>query len=266
MSEEKDKKTRKVNLKPEPPKILAKDTPIDLPALLEPDNTGKPVSTEYDAKNVLPSPSKPSPLLEPPLRPYSGGFNRDGFGDGDIPPVGSEPHYPDMTAPESVQTGLQTGTGMSEPEPPPIPNNQPMIWPLVVEDMEDRNLAGVEKYGVGLQAFNGRKPLKDAYQEILDLAVYIRQRIYEEENAYSFGGMLDAVGENITMWQSIWKGMSERTRLTVLLEGVANESITEEMLKSLIIKNGHKGKATSGEVKAWLIEFAFQIKAIKGTL
>lgn len=38
---------------------------------------------------------------------------------------------------------------------------------------------GRSKYGTPLQANNGRDPLVDAYQESLDLCVYLRQAIAE---------------------------------------------------------------------------------------
>ena len=40
---------------------------------------------------------------------------------------------------------------------------------------------GIEKYGTVLQPNNGRNALVDAYQEALDLAVYLRQRIEEDK-------------------------------------------------------------------------------------
>jgi len=40
---------------------------------------------------------------------------------------------------------------------------------------------GKERYGTRLQPFNGRDPFIDAYQEVLDLAVYLRQAIYERD-------------------------------------------------------------------------------------
>jgi hypothetical protein len=69
--------------------------------------------------------------------------------------------------------------GLSRAEPPPIPNDSPAIADLVIADMLDRKAAGIAKYGVALQAGNGRRPLIDAYQEALDLTVYLRQAIAE---------------------------------------------------------------------------------------
>lgn len=65
-------------------------------------------------------------------------------------------------------------------QPDPIPNTSTPVWELVIEDMKDRDLKGRRAYGTPLQAFNGRDPLWDAYEEILDTAVYLRQAIEEK--------------------------------------------------------------------------------------
>ena len=61
---------------------------------------------------------------------------------------------------------------------PPQPSTGD-VWLLVLKDMEERRLHGIEKYGVPVQPHNGRDPLVDAYQEALDLCVYLRQAIEE---------------------------------------------------------------------------------------
>lgn len=63
----------------------------------------------------------------------------------------------------------------------PVANEHPAVWPLVVEDMTARDAEGRRKYGVPLQPHNGRDVLVDAYQEALDLCVYLRQAIYERD-------------------------------------------------------------------------------------
>lgn len=70
---------------------------------------------------------------------------------------------------------------MSKPEPPPVVNKHPAVWDLVIRDMKDRDESGLAKYGTRLQPHNGRNALVDAYQEVLDLAVYLRQKIYEQD-------------------------------------------------------------------------------------
>lgn len=93
--------------------------------------------------------------------------------------------------------------GHLEPEPSPQPNGKPSVWEAVIEDtkrfysmfsclgnydrridgllsdMKLRDKQGREKYGTPLQPFNGRNALRDAYQEALDLCVYLKQKIIE---------------------------------------------------------------------------------------
>ena len=64
------------------------------------------------------------------------------------------------------------------PQPAPHRGKRP-IWELVIADMAERNKFGIDKYGEPLMSFNGRNALVDAYQEVLDLAVYLRQQIEE---------------------------------------------------------------------------------------
>ncbi len=68
---------------------------------------------------------------------------------------------------------------LNTPEPNPVLNESTPIWDLVILDMKARDNEGRKKYGTPLQAHNGRRPLVDAYQETLDLAVYIRQELEE---------------------------------------------------------------------------------------
>jgi hypothetical protein len=69
--------------------------------------------------------------------------------------------------------------GLNDPQPPSRPGAGAAIWDLVVEDIRARDAGGEKKYGRRLQAFNGRDCLVDAYQEALDLTVYLRQAIEE---------------------------------------------------------------------------------------
>lgn len=68
----------------------------------------------------------------------------------------------------------------AEKEPAPMPNEKPFIQDLVLKDIEARKAYGLKKYGTLLQPDNGRDALMDAYQEALDLVVYMRQKLYEE--------------------------------------------------------------------------------------
>lgn len=72
-------------------------------------------------------------------------------------------------------------TNLNREEPPPVKNDLPAVWDLVIADMKERDFEASEKYGTRLQPHNGRNALRDAYQEALDLVVYLRQAIYEIE-------------------------------------------------------------------------------------
>lgn len=62
----------------------------------------------------------------------------------------------------------------------PIPNDLKSCQDMVIEDIEGRKALGLNKYGTLLQPFNGRSFLQDAYEEVLDLAVYLRGALEEE--------------------------------------------------------------------------------------
>ncbi len=62
----------------------------------------------------------------------------------------------------------------------PVPNNLPPVKDMVIADLQARAEVGLVSYGVYLQPHNGRDPLIDAYQEALDLAMYLRQTLYEK--------------------------------------------------------------------------------------
>ena len=66
-------------------------------------------------------------------------------------------------------------------QPPPTPASGPAIADLVREDISGRDRLGVQRYGERLRAGNGRDALRDAYEEALDLAMYLRQLIEERE-------------------------------------------------------------------------------------
>ena len=86
---------------------------------------------------------------------------------------------------------------LSIPEPAPIPNDNPSIHDLVVEDLKkdtyivltkdilDRKDFGLKKYGVPLQQSNSRNPLRDAFQEVLDAICYTKIETIETDSMES---------------------------------------------------------------------------------
>lgn len=66
-------------------------------------------------------------------------------------------------------------------QPPPVANGNPAVWDLVIAEMTARDRVGRERYGVPLQAFNGRDQLRDAFEEALDLCVYLRAALFDRD-------------------------------------------------------------------------------------
>lgn len=72
-----------------------------------------------------------------------------------------------------------TTPDLSTEQEMPVRNDSPSIQGMVRADLETREAIGVERYGTALQPNNGRDALRDAYEEALDLACYLRQAIAE---------------------------------------------------------------------------------------
>ena len=66
----------------------------------------------------------------------------------------------------------------SKYEPDPVYGEE-RVLDLVITDLNTRAATGYKKYGTYLMTHNGRSALMDAYQEALDLVMYLRQLITE---------------------------------------------------------------------------------------
>lgn len=55
------------------------------------------------------------------------------------------------------------------------------VFAMVRADLDERERIGYATYGGPLRTFNGRNALRDAYEEALDQAMYLRQAIDERE-------------------------------------------------------------------------------------
>ena len=65
-------------------------------------------------------------------------------------------------------------------EPSPTGEGK-FVIPYVINDMNARSEMGERKYGTKLRINNGRDSLMDAYQEALDLVMYLKQAIMDRE-------------------------------------------------------------------------------------
>lgn len=68
----------------------------------------------------------------------------------------------------------------NEEQSRPVPGTV-RVLDYVIVDLVERAETGKQKYGTYLEANNGRDALWDAYQEALDLAMYLRQELLERE-------------------------------------------------------------------------------------
>lgn len=68
---------------------------------------------------------------------------------------------------------------LNSEQPMPAAGDAPSVQGLVRTDLETREWIGIQRYGTPLQPHNGRDALRDAYEEALDLACYLRQAIEE---------------------------------------------------------------------------------------
>jgi hypothetical protein len=80
---------------------------------------------------------------------------------------------------EANRQPAQANASHPTTQPAPTPNDSTPIADLVIDDLLERKRIGIERYSVPLQAHNGRDALIDAYEEILDLTIYLRQVIEE---------------------------------------------------------------------------------------
>lgn len=78
------------------------------------------------------------------------------------------------------------------------------VLPHVMADMAARIAKGADQYGEPLTTFNGRDALQDAYEEALDLALYLKQAIMERE-ASTYPVVLCGK-ENLKVQCHIWPG------------------------------------------------------------
>ena len=95
--------------------------------------------------------------------------------------MASEDYYKTTYSGMGIEESSNASVNYSAPEPEPN-DSKGDVWKLVIGDMIDRRSSGITKYGKPLQTHNGRNSLVDAYQEILDAAVYLRQKIQEDKD------------------------------------------------------------------------------------
>lgn len=89
----------------------------------------------------------------------------------------TEPEQPE----QPVEPARTPGSTAVADQPAPVDQGRPAAHDLVAADLAERKAFGLAKYGVTLQAGNGRDTLQDVYEELLDAVCYIRTLIEERK-------------------------------------------------------------------------------------
>lgn len=100
------------------------------------------------------------------------------------------------------------------------------IGNVIASDLRERDRIGRETYGVSLMSHNGREPLVDLYEELLDSLVYSVQHDIESGRSMK----------------------SDRTaQIMVLLKGVATELLYETGKGGMLAGRPEQPLPTNGE-------------------
>lgn len=71
--------------------------------------------------------------------------------------------------------------GRKQPKPTTSEESK-VVLKMVASDLADRAQVGLAEYGTYLETHNGRDALRDAYEEALDLVMYLRQALSERDD------------------------------------------------------------------------------------
>lgn len=109
-------------------------------------------------------------------------------------------HTPPFTKPEAAYDSrrlYEETSAIAAAQDAVRPPKRARVMPLVVADLQKRIAKGSKEYGEPLTTNNGRDALWDAYEEALDLCLYLRQAI-EELRQESVSSVLPERNEGCT--------------------------------------------------------------------
>jgi len=118
-------------------------------------------------------------------------------------------HFDGCPSPAEVCAAKLKVTDWNKAEPMPHPGQGQPIWDLVIQAMQERHAQGCAKYGVPLQAFNGRRPWADLLQELMDACAYVMQAIVEADAKDARIAQLEADLAQARKECADWQGMYE---------------------------------------------------------
>jgi len=81
----------------------------------------------------------------------------------------------------------------------------------LITDITERREVGITRYGTALQPNNGRDALRDAYEEAIDLCMYLKQMIVERQMARGVAGTLEIAYQQALLLAVYLKGLERET-------------------------------------------------------
>lgn len=86
---------------------------------------------------------------------------------------------------ETTPSGAHANPTKQRPGDQPLPRGgRQCVQDRLIAEIEARKQLGIERYGQPLMTGNGRDALRDAWEEVIDLAAYLTQmRMEQEEQA-----------------------------------------------------------------------------------
>lgn len=105
---------------------------------------------------------------------------------------------------------------MSKQQQMPVPGEL-NVQDLFLEYLHYRFQLGEKKYGTSLETFNGRNALRDALDEATDLALYLQQKVNEqEEETRMIRAALELVDQARAEDKDYWRDSLLRDASTIL--------------------------------------------------
>ena len=140
-------------------------------------------------------------------------------------------HAEGMTCRECEEQKLRV-EHLGPQQPKPTATGEPSAHDLVIADMAKRREFGLAKYGTLLQASNGRDNLQDAYEEVLDLAVYLRNEIERRRVAEGQETLFDVTTvHSIAAGEPIVSMTEPRVELTSNVTSASVEHVEDDSMR-----------------------------------
>ncbi len=133
---------------------------------------------------------------------------------------------------------------------------RPSVTDAVIKDMNERREIGIKEYGTELLPNNGRDALQDAYEEMLDGACYLKQKMIEEATKPKVVDKTTELVNNVRQWAKD-KNIDKRENVFPQFGKVYEE--VNELYTAVIEDNYEEIVDGIGDVAVTLIILSLQL-------